>query len=80
MSFENQLNTLRVRRRNAMGCRTAVFAYISVLPRKHLAQSQQTINICWVSQLIALLGEERVDTLHAASESPCFRKLMRANE
>lgn len=63
-----------------MGCRAAIFTYISFLPHKHLAQSRQTINICWVSQLIALLGEERADILHAASESSSFRKLMIANE
>ena len=63
-----------------MGCRATLFTYISFLPHEHLAQSRQTINICWVSQLSVLYGEEGADILHAASDSSCFRKLMMANE
>ena len=56
-----------------MGWKAALCTYISFLPYKRVAGGL-TINICWVSDLIALLGKEGAAFLHAASESSMIAK------
>lgn len=54
---------------------TPVATHVSFPLHKHLAQRGLLVRICGVRALVALLGKDRTDLLHAASES-----LMTANE
>ena len=47
------------------------YPHVHIFPTVQTVSTEWlTINICWVSDLIALLGKEGDDVLHGASESP----------
>ena len=64
------MNTSGVWRRESHGMKTC-YPHVHIFPTVQTVSTEWlTINICWVSDLIALLGKEGDDVLHGASESP----------